>query len=274
MSVSIPEDDRRGQGQTTCAECPNKTFCLNVRWADRLCEITQQQQRDGGALPSAMQADGNVPSPLACRGYYYVDAVPPVDGMDRVKCHCQLPAGHQGLHGPASSLEATAPIQDDPAPWQRPRDPQPFSTAVREDMNRQIEQMRRQPLGGEYDDLPAEAVGPSGALSSGKLPRYDLIPWHVFADRLAQRYSGPPGGAAKYGEYNWQKGITDREYVLDRANHALKHLHRAVERIRSGSQVDARTIPLNYLLDDDDDLAAALWGIIFLMAAQKGSADL
>lgn len=95
----------------------------------------------------------------------------------------------------------------------------------------------------------------SGAKSSGKLPRYDMIPWSVFADRLAARYEL---GLKKYSEDNWRTGLSEREYVLDRANHALKHLHLAVEAIRTGKR-----------LDEDDDLAAAMWGVVFLMAAQE-----
>jgi hypothetical protein len=77
--------------------------------------------------------------------------------------------------------------------------------------------------------------------------------------------------------------LTDREYVLDRVNHFLDHAHRAVERIRSGMQVkvttsSTETLSLNHAIDQktgvDDDLAAAMWGIIFLMAAQRGKADL
>lgn len=117
----------------------------------------------------------------------------------------------------------------------------------------------------------------SGAKSSEHLLRYDLIPWHIFAERLAKRYTD---GAVKYGEFNWQKGLTERMYMLDRANHALRHLHRAVELMR------AQTMPVpediagptdNTFMAvhmKDDDLAAAMWGIILLMAAQRGSAEL
>lgn len=99
-------------------------------------------------------------------------------------------------------------------------------------------------------------VGKSGAKSSGwKLP-YHLIPWDVFADRLSRRYQ--VGMEHGYEEDNWRKGLTDRDYVLDRANHTLDHLHRAVEDLRLGN-----------FKPTDDDLAAAIWGCIFLMAAQR-----
>lgn len=99
----------------------------------------------------------------------------------------------------------------------------------------------------------------SGAKSSGKLPPFALIPWHIFAERLAARCGH---GAEKYGEGNWEKGLSDREFVMDRANHLLEHVHKAVETIRTGG------------VSIDDDLAAVLWGAIFLMATQeKGVAE-
>lgn len=123
----------------------------------------------------------------------------------------------------------------------------------------------------------ARHVFSSGAKSSGQLPRYDLIPWHLFAERLARRYTE---GAQKYGEVNWQQGLHDRAYVLDRANHTLVHLHRAIEYMRDRSRPetfqDSAEPPFasEPRVTGDDDLAAALWGVIFLMAAQRGSADL
>jgi hypothetical protein len=98
----------------------------------------------------------------------------------------------------------------------------------------------------------------SGARSSGKLPRYDLIPWDVFSKRLADRYAL---GLQKYSEDNYERGINDREFVLDRANHMLEHAHKAVNALRKD------------LISVDDDLAAVLWGAIFLMLVQtKGGA--
>jgi hypothetical protein len=97
----------------------------------------------------------------------------------------------------------------------------------------------------------------SGAKSGGKLPLFHLIPWSIFAKRLADRYAL---GMQKYGEGNWQMGLSDREFVLDRANHLLEHAHKAVEAIRSGTPTG------------DDDLSAVIWGAICLMAAEKEKA--
>jgi hypothetical protein len=110
------------------------------------------------------------------------------------------------------------------------------------------------------DDLHAFT---SGAKSSGKLPRYDLIPFDVFIQRLAARYQL---GAEKYGDDNWMKGIAklDREFILDRANHMLEHAMRAVTNLRY--QLDYNTGSGRI---DDDDFAAVIWGAICCMAAQK-----
>lgn len=101
----------------------------------------------------------------------------------------------------------------------------------------------------------------SGAKSSGKLPRFDLIPWHYFAARLARRYEL---GLEKYSEDNWKKGLHDPAFILDRANHMLEHAHRAVERLRL--YLNNYKSPQECM---DDDLAAVIWGAIFLMAAEE-----
>lgn len=99
-------------------------------------------------------------------------------------------------------------------------------------------------------------VGESGAKSSGWKPPYHLIPWEEFAEELAARYQlGIDHG---YEEDNWRKGLLDRQYVLDRASHFLDHAHRAVESLRRGE-----------LHPPDNDLAAAMWGCVFLMASRR-----
>lgn len=94
----------------------------------------------------------------------------------------------------------------------------------------------------------------SGAASSGRLPGLWLIPWDIFAERLASRYD--QGTYEKYGEDNWRTGLKDREFVMDRASHMLKHAFKAVEELRLGKR------------DSDDNLSAVIWGAICLMAAQ------
>lgn len=93
----------------------------------------------------------------------------------------------------------------------------------------------------------------SGAKSSSWRPRYDLIPLSGLR-RLAERYGS---GAKAYGEWNWQKGIDDPEYVRDRLNHAIEHLILYAQKNATGQK------------NDDDDLAAAAWGCFFLMEVEE-----
>lgn len=96
----------------------------------------------------------------------------------------------------------------------------------------------------------------SGAKSSGNKPWYHLIPFFSFMPRLAARYE--MGVRHGYGEDGWKSGLTDRDYIMDRANHTLEHLARAVDDLRN-----------NRLHPPDDDLAGAMWGVVFLMSAQE-----
>ena len=63
------------------------------------------------------------------------------------------------------------------------------------------------------------AVFESGAKSSERRPRYDLIPL-LALEREAQRMAE---GAASHGENNYQKGAGDPVYVRDRVNHLIHH---------------------------------------------------
>lgn len=163
---------------------------------------------------------------------------------------------------------ASQPEGNIPSPWQRARDAE-TARAVAAALSAPPSEPADSGTPVSPDSELHEFT--SGAKSSEHLLRYDLIPWHIFADRLAKRYTD---GAVKYGEFNWQMGLKERAYVLDRANHALRHLHRAVEKMRAQTLGQIDGVGLAYLPDDDDDLAAAMWGIIFLMAAQRGSAEL
>ena len=63
-------------------------------------------------------------------------------------------------------------------------------------------------------------VSDSGAKRSKKMPRFDLIPYSVkqcLADRLEM-------GAEKYGEWNWQRGLEDEQWLKDGLNHMEHHL--------------------------------------------------
>lgn len=98
----------------------------------------------------------------------------------------------------------------------------------------------------------------SGAKSSGRKPRYDLIPtWAL--ERIARRFEL---GAAKYGVDNWQSGLRDRDFIFDRINHAIDHL------LRIRDEVNSVKIPPP-LADRDDDAAAVILNAIFVMGYQQ-----
>jgi hypothetical protein len=92
----------------------------------------------------------------------------------------------------------------------------------------------------------------SGATSSGKLPPYDLITLN-FQDRTAKRLEL---GAEKHGRFNYRKGLKDKEFIMDRLNHAFKHLKLAMDQIESGEKVE------------DDDLAAVSVNVMMAMEYQ------
>lgn len=91
----------------------------------------------------------------------------------------------------------------------------------------------------------------SGAKSSGSLSRYDLIPREAL-ESLARRFTL---GSVKYGDFNYVKGLRDKEYIVDRINHIFKHLQALVAPRTEGEQ-------------EDDNIGAILWGAAFLAEVQ------
>lgn len=87
----------------------------------------------------------------------------------------------------------------------------------------------------------------SGAQSSGKALRFDLIPRSLLR-RLALRFGL---GAEKYPEFNYRKGLTDKQFILDRINHLQEHFH-------------AYLAPENDAERTDDNLGGIAWGCAFL----------
>jgi hypothetical protein len=95
----------------------------------------------------------------------------------------------------------------------------------------------------------------SGAMSSGRKPRYDLIPTQALR-RIANRFEE---GVDKYGQDNWRKGIHDTMWLLDRTNHAIEHLKKIQANLHSGlTQISL-----------DDDAAAVAWAAIIIMEAES-----
>lgn len=94
----------------------------------------------------------------------------------------------------------------------------------------------------------------SGATSSHKAKRYDLIPFEVLeclADRLGL-------GAVKHGDNAWRQGLNDLEFMLDRDNHAVEHFFHAL----------AKTV--NEDGDNEwDNLGAVMWWCMLRAVALK-----
>lgn len=95
----------------------------------------------------------------------------------------------------------------------------------------------------------------SGAASSGNVARYDLITVQ-FLDRLGERLKL---GAVKYGPFQYRKGLKDKDFILDRLNHAIRHIRLAQDLIH-------HDLPF-----DDDDLAGAVCSIMFAMEYQEAN---
>ena len=123
----------------------------------------------------------------------------------------------------------------------------------------------------------------TGAQRSVRCPRYDLIP-KCAIDRLAVRFTGdivnnlPTGGALKYGESNWERGLP----TSDTINHIMHHLTSWTETFRQ-AMIGAMNLGItdekevmDYVLshmkehsNTDDDLAGAMWGICVLMRQEE-----
>jgi hypothetical protein len=97
-----------------------------------------------------------------------------------------------------------------------------------------------------------------GARSSDNAPAFHKIPAHALI-RLAKRYSAgikhedqeKRDWAVVGGSQNWQSG--DAEYATERFNHLMFHLLKWKQQYDTG------------VVDEDDNLAAALWGVVLLM---------
>lgn len=122
----------------------------------------------------------------------------------------------------------------------------------------------------------------SGAIRSSRMVRFDLIP-KCLNERLAQRFTGqiidgePDGGALKYGEGNWEKGLPTSDVI----NHSINHLLNYQEQFRVALTAGIHEglvgeALMNHVRKEmksasahDDDLAAAVWGISVLMSQEE-----
>jgi hypothetical protein len=109
---------------------------------------------------------------------------------------------------------------------------------------------RPDPLQQPIDNQPV-AVGQSGALSSSKKIRYDLLP-RTFLERIAERFEL---GTRKYPPFNYKQGLEDKEFIIDRLNHLQEH-------------VQAYLSPKDSDDWNDDNLAGIGWAVSFLMECE------
>lgn len=108
-------------------------------------------------------------------------------------------------------------------------------------------------INAEYKDRVNQAIKEyeSGAKTSGNLPPYECLT-REFLRRCAERMRL----GTHYGKHNWKKGARDKQFILDRLNHALVHLTKAMEEID------------NDITFGEDDLAAVAVNCMFAMEYQ------
>lgn len=91
----------------------------------------------------------------------------------------------------------------------------------------------------------------SGAQSSYRMPRYDLI-YGPFLRRLAERLGY---GADKHGADNYKAGVGDAAFYLDRRNHLQEHLLKLdeattkAEKLKHLAAISCNAQILDYLID-------------------------
>ena len=67
-------------------------------------------------------------------------------------------------------------------------------------------------------------------------------------------------GQRKYGRGNWRNGAGDREYQIERANHALKHLLIYIHNLQYGESVG---------VSGEDDIAKVAWFCLTQMECER-----
>lgn len=92
----------------------------------------------------------------------------------------------------------------------------------------------------------------SGASSSGNLPPYECLT-EIFLRRSAERMKL----GMHYGKHNWKKGARDKDFILDRLNHAFEHL------IKAMSDIDSDVV------GKDDNLSAVVVNCMFAMEYEE-----
>lgn len=69
----------------------------------------------------------------------------------------------------------------------------------------------------------------------------------------------------KYGKGNWRKGVNDKKFQLERANHALKHLLIYIHELETGEYL----YPSNEVMKREDDLAKVMWFCMIMCELER-----
>jgi hypothetical protein len=130
----------------------------------------------------------------------------------------------------------------------------PSGTKIWTDDNRQVQNVEM--AGCVGTDLH---VSESGATSSHVPLRYDLIPRSLL-ERAAERYTM---GAQIHSERGYQRGLAEREFIINRINHITEHLNKLLhpDYRKADSPQDEEGIEVKSI---NDNLGAILWGVGFL----------
>lgn len=87
---------------------------------------------------------------------------------------------------------------------------------------------------------------------SSPVIQYDLVP-PILLEQVAKRFEL---GLERYGRDNWRTGLSDPEFLQNRANHALAHLLAFIH------QTPGEDSPM-------DNLAAVGWAVAVLLEAER-----
>ena len=94
----------------------------------------------------------------------------------------------------------------------------------------------------------------SGATSSGDYPPFHYLPLSLLRRTARQMELG----AKRHSPYNYEKGLNDKDYILERLSHAFQHLHKAMDCIARGGYIAK-----------EDHLAGVVCNVAFAMEYQR-----
>jgi len=110
-------------------------------------------------------------------------------------------------------------------------------------------------------EINTSAVG----ISVAKTDKEDFDLTEILYESLVRVARVFREGSIKYGKDNWKKGIGDKEYQLERANHALKHLLVYIHELKTGEYLgELKYKNSSYedgalLGEKEDDLSKVMW---------------